>query len=361
MNNSSFLLGTIAPGASKRITLVGTLLGQDKEQRVFHFTVGTANTSTEQTPAVAYMTQDTTVTIMAPFINATLALNGDTSTNMVVTPGSRQNVTISYANTLATSITNATIAIAISGSAVDYDSIQTTSGFYRSADRTIVFSRDTDSSLAMLAPGASGIGSFTFSTLPAGALSAPTLTFTISVSGTRVGQTNVPEEVSASATKTVKVATAAALSAFALHTSGSLSNSGPIPPKANQATTYTIVLNVQNKGSAIAGGMVTTVVPSYVSYTDRTSGMGAFSYDSASHTVSWNIGELAQGATAQGVFQVAFTPSTSQKGTSPELTGAVSFSGHDRFAGVQISASADPITIETRGDPGYVSSMGTVQ
>lgn len=361
-SNGSFLLGTIAPGASKQVTLTGVLVGQDKEQRVFHFTVGTANSPTDQTTAVAYMTQDATVTIMAPFINTTLALNGDTSSNIVITSGSHQSVSVSYTNTLSTSITNATVAIALSGSAVDYNSIQTTSGFYRSSDRTVVFSRDTDPSLATLAPGASGIGTFTFSTLSAGALAAaPTLTFTISVSGTRVGQTNVPEEVSASVTKTVKVATTVALSASSLHTSGPLSNSGPIPPKADQATTYSIVLNVQNSGSAVAGGTTTVLLPGYVSYTGVTAGGGTFSYNAASRTVSWSTGDLAQGSSAQGVFQVSFTPSSSQKGDAPQLTGPVSFSGYDRFAGVQVSAVADPVTTKTLGDPEYVSTTGIVQ
>ncbi|MDP2665124.1 MAG: hypothetical protein Q8P23_00535 [bacterium] len=362
LNNSSFLLGTFAPGASKHVTLTGTLIGQDKEQRVFHFTVGTANTSTDQTPAVVYMTQDATVAIAAPFINTTLALNGDTSANLVVTPGSRQSVTISYANTLATSVTNATVAIALSGSAVDYNSIQTTSGFYRSLDHTIIFSRDTDPALAVLAPSASGIGAFSFSTLSADALTAaPTLTFTISVSGTRVGQTNVPEQVSSSVSKTVKVATAIAFAVSSLHSSGPLGNNGPIPPKADQTTTYSIILNVRGGGSAIAGGTVTTILPGYVSYTDVTTGTGTFSYNDASHTVTWNTGDLAQSTSSQGVFQVSLTPSTSQKGSVPALTGQVSFLGYDRFAGVQISATADPVTTETKGDPGYVSTNAVVQ
>lgn len=362
LKNSSFLLGTIAPGASKHVTLTGTLIGQDKEQRVFHFTVGTANTSTDQTPAVIYMTQDATVAIAAPFINTTLALNGDTSANLVVTSGSRQSATISYANTLATSVTNATVVIALSGSAVDYNSIQTTSGFYRSLDHTIIFSRDTDPALAVLAPGASGIGTFTFATLPSGALTGtPSLTFTISVSGTRVGQTNVPEQVSSSMSKTVKVATAATLTVSSLHSSGPLGNNGPIPPKTDQATTYSIVLNVRGGGSAVAGGTVTTILPSYVSYTDVTTGMGTFSYNDASHTVTWNTGDLAQGVNAQGVFQISLTPSTSQKGFTPALTGPVSFSGYDRFAGVQISATADPVTTETKGDPEYVNTNAIVQ
>ncbi|MHB8710361.1 MAG: COG1361 family protein [Minisyncoccota bacterium] len=362
LNNSSFFLGTLQPGARSTVTLVGTLSGQDGEQHVFHFTVGTAATAQDQTVVVTYMTQDATVTITAPFINTTLALNGDTSSSVVVTPGSLQNVSLSYTNTLMTNVTNAAIAITISGAAVDYNSIQTTGGFYRSADHTIVFSQDTDPTLAMLAPGASGLGSFTFSTLPANvSVSVPAITFTISVSGTRVGQTNVPEQITASATKTAKVATSVALSASALHSSGPLSTSGPVPPRVGQATTYTIVWNALDEGSAVAGGTVSATLPSYVSYTSTTTGTGSFSYDAASHIVSWNIGDFAQGARAQGAFQVSFTPSTSQKGDVPPLVGAASFSGYDRFAGVQISARADPVTTETKGDPGYISSFGTVQ
>lgn len=362
ITNSSFLLGTLAPGKSSTVTLTGILTGQDSEQRVFHFTVGTAKTAHDQTLAVTYMAQDVPVTIMAPFISTTLALNGDTSPNVIMAPGSEQSVTLSYANTLSTSVTNAAVAIAISGTAVDYNNIRTTNGFYRSADHTIVFNRDTDPALAQLAPGASGIGTFTFSTLPMNALaSTPTVTFTISVSGTRVGQSNVPEQISASATKTAKVATTIALSVSSLHTSGLMSSSGPIPPRAGQATTYTIVWNARNQGSAVAGGTVTATLPSYVSYTNQSNGMGSFSYDDTSRTVTWNTGDLAQGANVRGAFQVSLTPSTSQKGSVPQLTSTASFSGYDRFAGVQVKASADPVTTETIGDPGYVPTNATVQ
>jgi hypothetical protein len=362
LNNSSFLIGTLAPGASKVITLTGTLSGQNKEQRVFHFTVGTANSANNQTLAVTYMTQDATLTIAAPFIDTTLSLNGDSSGNTVITPGAYQNVNISYTNTLATSIGNATVSVVLSGSAIDYNSIQTTTGFYNSSNRTVIFSKDTDPALATLAPGASGIGSFTFSTLPAGStLSAPTVNFSISVSGTRVGQTNVPESVSSVVMKTFKVATVVALSATSLHNSGPFANSGPIPPRADKATTYTVEWGVQNKGSAVAGATVSTVLPSYVSYTNLTNGTGSFSYDNASRTVSWTIGDLAQGASARGAFQVSLTPSTSQRGGMPFLTGVASFSGHDRFAGVQISATAEQVTTATTGDPGYVTASAIVQ
>lgn len=362
LSGSNIYIGAMQPGASKTITLTGTLTGQNSEQRVFHFTVGTSKTAKDRTLAVSYMTQDATVTISAPFITATLALNGDSSEGAVVTPGSHQSVAVSYSNTLSTSVTNATIAITLSGSAIDYDSIRTTSGFYRSIDRTILFSKDTDPSLARLSPNDSGIGSFTFSTLPQDEISqSQTITFTISVSGTRVGQTNVIDEVNASVSKTVKVATVIALSASSLHSSGPFGNSGPVPPRANQSTTYAIVWNVRNGGNTIANASVFATLPSYVSYTGVTAGSGSFSYNKESRVVSWNIGDIAYSANIQGAFQISLTPSTSQNGSAPQLTGTASFSGHDRFAGVQINAHADPSTTETKGDIGYTSTDAIVQ
>jgi len=362
LSNTSFILGTLPPNESKTIKLTGTILGQNNEQKTFHFTIGTAKTTQDQALAVTYMTQDATVAIVAPFITTTIALNGDTSSNPIVNAGSSQSVSVSYTNTLSTSIDNAIIAVAVSGSAINYDSIKTANGFYRSADHTIVFSRDTDPSLATLAPGASGIGSFSFSTLATGALlSSPTVTFTTSVSGTRAGETSITEVTNTSATKTARVVTTVVLSSSPLHTSAPFSTSGPIPPVVNQATTYAVMWDAKNQGNTIADGVVSASLPSYVSYTGLTTGDGSFSYDKGSNTVSWNIGNLTQGASARGAFQLSFTPSTSQKGSTPSLTGMASFSGFDRFAGVQIKASAGPVTTETVGDAGYVSTNAIVQ
>lgn len=357
-----FLLGTLAPGDKRTITLVGTLTGQDKEQRVFRFTVGTAKQANDPALAIPYMTQDASVTIAAPFLATALSINGASISQAVLSPGAQQSVSLSYTNTLATNITNATVSVTISGAAVNYNSIRTTSGFYRSSDHTIVFSRDTSPDLAVLAPGATGQGNFTFTTQPSDpSIRTPAVTFTISVAGTRVGQANVPEAVSASAQQTVNVASTVLLSAQSLHSSGPFSNSGPVPPVANTPTTYTIVWNATNEGSAVAGGTVSAILPSYVTFTGRTTGSGTVAYDNASRTVSWNAGDFSQGSVAQAEFQVSLTPSTSQVGSTPILLGQSAFSGYDRFANVQITSQADPVTTEVKGDPGYVPSDASVQ
>lgn len=361
-SGASFPLGTLAPGASKNITLVGSLAGESGEDRVFHFSVGTAKDTSSAELVVSYMTQDATVALMGPFIATNLTLNGASLEAATLVSAHVQDIVVNYQNMLSTNITDAAIAVSLSGSAVDYSSVRTTNGYYRSSDHTILFSKDTDPSLASLAPGAKGIGTFSFSTVPADRFGgSPSVTFTTSVTGTRVGESNVPESVTASVTQTVKAATAVRLAAASFHSSGPFANSGPIPPQVDTPTSYTISWTAVNGPSAVANATVSAVLPSYVTYTGAASGQGSLSYDEKSRTMLWAIGDLPQNASAKASFQVTLLPSASQKGSAPQLTGAASFAGYDRFAGVTVAASALPVTTETVGDPGYKASSGQVQ
>src|SRR3989344_1810200 len=359
---SNFVLGTMAPGESKTITLSGSLDGQNGEDKVFHFSIGVGKDANASTPAVSYMTQEARVAITAPFIETALTLNGAPLASATIAPGKQQQVTVSYTNNLSTSLTNATVAVTLSGAAVDYASIRSTNGFYRSSDHTILFSRDTGPGLSSLAPGARGVGSFTFMTAPSATFGrAPSVTFTTSVSGTRVGQSNVPAEVSASLVQTVKATTAIVLSAASTYKSGPLTNSGPIPPKVDSTTSYTVTWSLVDTGSAVANGVVSATLPSYITYTGAKSGQGAIVFDSKSRTVTWSAGDLPAGASSKASFQVALKPSTSQKGVAPALTGTATFSGYDRFAGAAITATVDPVTTETTSDSGYNPGNATVQ
>ncbi len=361
VENDTIVLGTIKPGTTREILISGVLVGQDKDERTLHAVVGTARSANDQTPSIVYMTQKATFSVAAPFIRTTLAIDGNAGAEPVLLPGSQQDVTLSYTNTLSANVSNATLEVALSGSGIDYNSVRTTRGFYRSSDHTVVFSGDADSFLKLLAPGASGASSFSFSTLPAGATISPTVTFTVTISGTRTGQTNVPEEVTSSTVKTAKVMTSVGVDVSSLRKTGPFANSGPFPPVANLASTFTIALRAETRGSAVADGIVKMILPEYVTYLDRTLGAGVFSYDSAAHLLMWKVGDLAQSEIAEGFFQISFTPSIVQKGTTPLLTGPVSFSGHDRFANVGVSASGSSATTATTRDPGYILGSANVQ
>jgi len=357
VSGASFLIGTLQPGVSKTVLITGVLTGQVNDQEAFHFTVGTGNSSTDQTPQIVYMAQDAQVAIQAPFLATTLALNGATAPSPTLSPGSNNSATVSWTNTLDAPLQNATISIKLSGAVVP-NSIQTTTGFYDSSSNTITFSPSSDPSLASLPPGASGLGTFSFATPPAGS-GSQSLTFTISISGTQTGQDTGPQQVNASSVVTAAIAGGVSLSAQSLHASGPISNSGPVPPVVGSATSYTILWQITNPGNALASPQVSATLPSYITFTNQTSGSG-ITYDSASRTVTWKPGDLTGGATATGAFQISFTPSSSQKGSTPELTSSVAFTAFDRYAQVQVSSSIAAPTTQA-ADPGASSGAGDVQ
>ncbi len=358
-----FPIGSLAPGETSQVRITGTLAGQDGEQRVFRFTVGTADT-TGAAVAVAYMNQQASVAIVRPFLATTLSVNNSTADQAVVSAGTPAHVSVSWQNTLDEPITNARIEVKLSGASLDAADVQAAGGVYRSADQTIVFNRDSDPSFASLAPGAHGNGSFTFTPkiTSTGRSANPSLTMTVSVFGERLGQGDVPQTVTSSATKVLKIATALTLDAYALHATGPFTNTGPIPPQANKATTYAVMMAVHNTTSDVAGATVTTNLPDAVQFVGPVSpGDASIVYDKGAHTVTWTIGDMVPGASRTGAFQVSFTPSTSQHGVAPSLTGALTLTGFDRFAQANVSASANAVTTDLSREPGAVSDSGTVQ
>ncbi len=57
-----FPVGTLAPGESKTLSITGSLKGEDGDERVFHFTVGTSPGPDASTLSLSYTTTDASVT-----------------------------------------------------------------------------------------------------------------------------------------------------------------------------------------------------------------------------------------------------------------------------------------------------------
>ncbi|MDE1925248.1 MAG: DUF11 domain-containing protein [Patescibacteria group bacterium] len=356
-------LGTLAPGASKTIHIVGSIDGQDGDQRVFRFLAGSNTDSTDTQVKVPLLTVPQTITVEKPFITGTIAVNGQSGKTISVTPGQPLEGTITWQNNLPTAITNAQLVLSFSGPALDKSSITSGDGFYQSQNSTITWSSAQDPSLAQVAPGQSGTLQFSFATLPPGSgnvlITNPTISLSLNVQGTEADQSGTPQQVTGAATAQVSVASMLSLAAQALHFTGGFTNTGPMPPKANADTSYTIVWTVKNSSNTIANATVSAVLPAYMRYVPGASGV---SYDTGSRTVTWSLGDLNAGvgyssAAKQVSFQVVLTPSASQVGSVPALTGEASLQGQDRFAQVGVSATAQAPTTALSGDTGFVSGM----
>ena len=342
-------VGTLAPGEERTVTVTGTLSGEDNEERVLRFSAGTRTSPDANLLAVTYATAITPVTLAKPFLATSLSFNRDTSATPVLEAGAPVQGIISWINTTAAGILDAQVTLRFEGNALDTNSIAGYGGFYRSSDRTIIYSRETEMGLARLDPGATGSGSFSFKTKSAEALvgtRSPSVDITVSVAGRRVGEGNVPETINASLTRTLKVGTSLALSGRVSH------RAGPLPPIADQESRYAIVLALSNTVNTVADATVTGTLPSYVRFVSSTD--PSITYNETSRTVTWKAGEVASGAgfsvgARQGTFEVAVLPSASQRGTSPVLMSSLEVRGVDRYTQGQIEGAGAAITTDTSG------------
>lgn len=121
---------------------------------------------------------------------------------------------------------------------------------------------------------------------------------------------------------------------------GVFGNSGPVPPKTGQATTYTIKWQVKNFYNNVKNVKVKAVLPQNVNLTGRISPddqSSKLTFDGASREVVWAVSDELQSGT--GVinamptisFQVSITPSGSSYNGIWPLINNTRISGEDQW------------------------------
>ncbi|MDE1874669.1 MAG: DUF11 domain-containing protein [Patescibacteria group bacterium] len=370
-NGDVWNLGDLAPGAKRTITLHSVLTGQDSENQVIHATVGVESASQPNQIATTIVTQDHTFTIEKPFLGLDLALNGERS-DLAAQAGRSVQGDIIWTNNSSSQITNAVITAELSGNALDPSTVSVDNGgFYDSQANTITWQASGDSDLATIAPGATGRVSFTVSSLAPSvsqSISQPNISIAVSAQGNRIDETGAPQSVNTAVIRSIKLASNLALAARDLYSQGPFKNSGPLPPKANQATTYTVVWTVTNTSNTITGAQVTASLPPYVEWTGEVSPSdAAISYSTTTGVVTWVVGDVPANAgygdvsPEQVAFQISYTPSANQVGTAPDLVGQATITGNDVFTGAALQNSAQSLSTRISTDLFYQPGDEMVQ
>ena len=368
--NNVWNLGDLAPGAERDIVITGTVYGQDGEDRAFHVYTGAVSADDATKIGVTYNSLLQTVSLVKPFLATHLSINGSTIDPTPVGSGSNITVAVTYANNLPTRVTDASITVQLSGNALNADSITVPKGFYDSAKNTITWNKTTDADLASIEPSDQGVLNFTLRTLPlwsAGStLSKPTIKLSASITGKQPDQGGTTNTVTDFEEKTAIVDSDLGFTGGASYAAGPFSNTGPIPPKANQPTTYTITWTVTNSANALADGLATATLPTYVDWVGTISPASeSLQYDATTSTIRWNFGQVPAGAGISGAsrsvsFQVRLNPSTSQAGSVPKLVLDTTVSARDTFTGTILNLTRGAISTQLQNDPGFPANGQTV-
>lgn len=347
--NNIWYIGKVGPGKEGKITIFGKITGDRDAVKTVKAYVG----SVENGEFVSYNEESANTRISSSPLSIAQTVNG--LTDLSVDPNQVLNFAINFRNDGELGISDAIVTENIDSTVLDYSTLDMSSGYFDQGSKTITWKSSDYPELKTMEPGDSGSIQFSIKVkdvIPVG--SANDKNFLISSVAT-IDSPDVPtpihmNKIIAGNKIDVKLNTKLLLTTKGFNSDAAIPNMGPIPPKVNQVTSYTIHWAVTNTTNDMTGVKVEAVLPTGVVMTSKRLPDNAnVKYDNRSNTITWEIGNLPAGTgiltpAKELVFQVAIKPSIDQVGREPDLIGPSTVTGTDYFTGVNLQLSNDKKT-----------------
>ena len=144
-----------------------------------------------------------------------------------------------------------------------------------------------------------------------------------------------------------------------IRSSGPFANTGPIPPKVDQETTYTVIWTVDNTANSISNAVVKSSLPSNVKWLGKIDPLGEdISYDKSNGSIVWNVGGLntytaGTSKRRQVAFQIALTPTINQVGNDLILVNQSNLTASDDFTDESLKSNLGSQSTKFSTDPQF--------
>ena len=334
-----------------RIEIRGKILGEIGKVEMFKARLGIL----KENQFIVLKEIEKAVEIVKPSIFLRQEINGNPE--YVAAPGEWLHYTIYFKNIGDEEMKNLFLISKLEGEAFDFQTIKSDLGECKPGDNSVIFDWRRVPKLQYLAPREEGKVDFWIKLKEdLGNIQNPILK-------NKVFILQMKEEF------LTKISSKIEVSQKGFYYDEVFGNSGPIPPKVGEVTTYTILWQVKNYYSDVKNVKVRAEIPEYVSLTGKIfpeEMASKFSFDPESREIVWSLGDLERG---KGVFtpplsiafQISFLPTSSQKGQTPKIIGEIKISGEDSWTGKILEATSTSIDTTLPDDPQIKPEMGIVQ
>ncbi len=146
-----------------------------------------------------------------------------------------------------------------------------------------------------------------------------------------------------------------------------MENRGPLPPKVNNPTNFTIHWLIKNYSTDISNIEIKSSLLSGVRWTSKSKSNASSSlvYNDRTGEVSWVIDKIPAtkgviGTPVEAIFQIEATPNITQVGQPMPLLAETQFKATDDFTGLEIANSAPALTTQLSADPTFKAGQDTV-
>ncbi len=342
-SNNIWYVGNLSGGQSGKIIITGKLEGNRDEIKTAKATVGANNKGV----FVSYNEETVQTKIVSSPLAISQTVNG--LNNLNANAGDALQFEINYRNDGDIGLRDVIVTERLDSPVLDYTTLDMKGGAYDADSKTITWKAPDYQNLKNLAPGQGGTIKFSIkvkNVIPVE--SANDKNFVISGLA-KIDSPDVPTPISMnkiiSGNKMdIKLNSKLVLDVKGYYGDSSISNSGPLPPKVSEETTYTMHFILSNISNDIEGAKVETVLPTSVVMTGKIFPEGApLEYNERMNSIVWTVGNLEAGtgvlsSKKEIAFQIKIKPSPDQTGNEAPLMNESIFSARDIFTGESISA-----------------------
>jgi hypothetical protein len=341
--STSWSIKNLAPGESQVVKLTGSFDGKQGEIATIQAKIGSLG-DTPTTIGIVYASETRDITLRSSPLTLGMSLLTDNGGAEAIKYNDKATLTLTYDNTSPQALEDVSIKLTLSGDAALYGTINPTSGYYDSSQKTITWTKATLPDLAVLAPSSHGTLQVVIPIVGRGA-NSPTLTATL----VGTGGVKSSDDIVTTVSKTWGVQGSATLSASTQYKNSPFQNTGPIPPEPNKETTYTAHLTVSAQNT-LSGARVLFTLPAYVTWREISSSPSTVTYDSKTRTVSWNAGALQQGSVAVVDIGVNVRPSQSHVGQMPAITSGIILDADEEVSHAHLHTVLSPLSTSIKGE-----------
>ncbi len=343
--------------AGGRIGIKGKLLGELKEQKIFRAVLGIW-LENEFIP-IKEVTRGVEITKPRLFVFQRI----NNQNQYLANSGDLLHYEIYFRNIGEEPFSDLFLVARLEGKGFDFDSLKLNSGQFNKGDNSILWDWRDNNKLRFLGQGEEDKVEFWINLKEKWEISSPQEKNVLLRNTVLISQ--IREEFE------TKINSKVVISQKGYYQEEVFGNSGPLPPKVGESTTYTIIWQAKNYYNDLKNVKVKAILPSSVRLTGKIfpeEENTKFTYDSQSREIVWTVRDSEVMTAGTGIlnpapniaFQVALTPFSGQRGQVLPIIKEARISGEDQWTETIVEASASAIDTTLPDDPTVSEEMGRV-
>ena len=364
--NNNWELGDLNPNEEGDIAILGIL--KNTQSANFEVAIGVV----ENGKFYKFSQNSSQIGILAPPLEMDISVMVNNQSALAVNPGENLLFKIHYKNGAGIDLSDVVLKATLNGLMYDFSTLRT-DGNFNGVDGTITWNGGNRADFKNLPSNASGDVEFQINVKTRHVMRTfrdknLLLQIAAEMETPTVPSSLTAKSLSTAADLAVKVNTKTELKTAGYYFDATLKNSGPLPPKVDQTTTYTIHWQLTNFSNDVDNVLIKAVLPEGVSWLNKKAGAGAatLEYNDRTNELTWNVGKLTAGMGVlldvyEVIFQVGLTPSINKVNTVVPILGESTLTGKDAFTGSDIRIISPALRTDLPDDPGVGIMKSRVQ